>query len=416
LYYLKRFQVISSEQSIWKAGKSAVKKLVRIFSIHLFDRVKDNLAKIFSKSPKKGNAIINKKELQILQEKIGRKLRITFVVYELVYKGGLISIINLVNELILMGVSAKIVTKYRGDIKFNLYSAPAYLYENELLQYFPNTDLSIASFWPTAYIVHDLSKTRKKMKSAYFIQDYEAWFYPESDVERRQKIIQSYDLIKNKFAKTQWLKNKLEEDKHQCFKINPGLNTNIFYTLPRELKENLTIIAMYRPETPRRGTEVLLEVLHLVHKKYPQIRTRLFGNNPLDYPSHTPPFPFDYSGELSHEALVEEYRKSDICIETSHFHGFGRMGVEAMACGCACVFSDSGGVSEYAVDGENCLLARPGDVDQLFLQVSQLIENSALRQRLSRNGIKTAQRYEERIAATQFLDWAKKICNVSVEV
>jgi len=409
--YIKSFHLISSKRSIWIAIVLTIYKLIRILPILLFIAIKNNLVKLFKTSPKKENISVSNHDLQKIQENISHKFKITFILPEVACYGGVISVINLMSELILMGVTVKIVVLYRSSTEYNLFSSPIYLFKNEFLEYFPDTDLCIATYWLTAYLVHDLSKLRKQMKTAYFIQDYEAWFYPEEDIKARQKVIRTYDFIKNKFAKTQWLKDLLEKDNHQCFKINPGLNTNVFYPLKRTQNENVTIIAMYRPGTARRGAEILLKVLDLVHQKYPKVRLFLFGEDPSDCIYENPSFPYEYYGKLSHEELVNKYRTSDICIDTSHFHGFGRMGIEAMACGCACVLTDSGGVGEYAIDGNNCLLANSRDVDQLFMQVCRIIEEPTLRNKLSRNGIKTAQKYEEIIAAIQFLNWAKEICN-----
>lgn len=50
---------------------------------------------------------------------------------------------------------------------------------------------------------------------------------------------------------------------------------------------------------------------------------------------------------------------SHIFISTSWWEGFGLPPLEAMACGCAVILSNSGGVNEYAQLDDNCLMFDP---------------------------------------------------------
>ncbi len=50
---------------------------------------------------------------------------------------------------------------------------------------------------------------------------------------------------------------------------------------------------------------------------------------------------------------------SHIFISTSWWEGFGLPSLEAMACGCALILTDAGGVNEYAIANENCLMYEP---------------------------------------------------------
>lgn len=58
-----------------------------------------------------------------------------------------------------------------------------------------------------------------------------------------------------------------------------------------------------------------------------------------------------------------------------------------MACGCAYVSSDYGGVHEYTVNGRNVLLSLPRDVNGLVKNVSYLIENDIERINIAKAGV-----------------------------
>jgi glycosyltransferase involved in cell wall biosynthesis len=340
---------------------------------------------------------------------VKNRLSITFVLPALSNAGGVLSVLNLVNELILIGIDCKIVTLNRSDHEYNYFSIPIlFLDHDSMLKYMPKTNLYVATLWSTAHIVYEVAKDYNK-NAAYFIQDYEVWFYPESDSKTREMVRNTYKLINNKFAKTEWIIKKINKEGFHCDKIPPGLNLNTFYPLDRSQvtsDSEISIICMYRPETPRRGSDILIKALDHISSERNHVKIRIFGEKP----DHKLPFLYDYLGKLDHKQLAHHYRRSDIFIDPSYFQGFGRTGLEAMACGCACILTNSGGINEYANDGQNTIIAKVGDPEDIARKTIELIDNAKLRDKLSRLGINTAKKYPDRIAAEHFLQLARKWC------
>jgi len=93
------------------------------------------------------------------------------------------------------------------------------------------------------------------------------------------------------------------------------------------------------------------------------------------------------------QELARIYNKSHIFISTSWWEGFGLPALEAMACGCAVITSDSGGADEYALPGKNCLMYEPHNVDSLKKQIMILINRPNLRRKLSNAGVATARKF-----------------------
>jgi glycosyltransferase involved in cell wall biosynthesis len=75
-----------------------------------------------------------------------------------------------------------------------------------------------------------------------------------------------------------------------------------------------------------------------------------------------------------------------------------------MACGCACILSNSGGLVEYARHGENCLIVPVGDVQAAADGVCRLLDDPALRRSFVDEGLKTVAPYAEENATRDFLN------------
>ncbi|MFV5692472.1 glycosyltransferase family 4 protein [Flavobacterium sp. LT1R49] len=107
----------------------------------------------------------------------------------------------------------------------------------------------------------------------------------------------------------------------------------------------------------------------------------------------------------SDKEIVKVYQESDIFISTSYSEGFGLPPLEAMACGCGVITSDSGGVSEFAINNVNCIVFSPGDYKSLQIEIEGLINNNQKLRELQMNGVESA----------KFFNWdfsAKKIIQI----
>ncbi|MFH5805565.1 glycosyltransferase family 4 protein [Alienimonas sp. DA493] len=65
---------------------------------------------------------------------------------------------------------------------------------------------------------------------------------------------------------------------------------------------------------------------------------------------------------MSQDELVGTLDRCRVFLFPSHFEGFGKAPLEAMARGCCVVASDEGGMRDYIDDGTSGVLCRPGDV------------------------------------------------------
>jgi glycosyltransferase involved in cell wall biosynthesis len=98
-----------------------------------------------------------------------------------------------------------------------------------------------------------------------------------------------------------------------------------------------------------------------------------------------------------------------VLIFPSLIEGLGNPPVEAMSAGVAVVVADNGGSREYAVDGHNCLLVRPGDSASIRSAVQRLIDDDDLRMRLVRGGLQTAESYRRERARVHVAEFVATV-------
>ena len=118
-------------------------------------------------------------------------LRVTYVLHALTVAGGVLSVVQLVNELIRLGVEARIVTlrQYAEISDWNLLTRPiVFKSSSELCERFPRSDIVVATHWTTASWVADVVEARRAGVGVYFIQDSESRFFPEDHPSRESRV------------------------------------------------------------------------------------------------------------------------------------------------------------------------------------------------------------------------------------
>ena len=95
-----------------------------------------------------------------------------------------------------------------------------------------------------------------------------------------------------------------------------------------------------------------------------------------------------WSHFVGQAAMPNEYGQSTIVVlpTRGREEGLGLVLGEALLAGCAVVGTPAGGIPEVVRDGVTGLIARDGDAEDLADRLQQLIQDSALRERLIRAG------------------------------
>ena len=98
-------------------------------------------------------------------------------------------------------------------------------------------------------------------------------------------------------------------------------------------------------------------------------------------------------GRQPQEELPQWYGQMDIVLMPSRSEGFGLTAIEAMACGCVMVASDTGGLPEVVRDGVCGLLHRTEDIDDMANKISTLIGDPALYDKLRTQSLQEVEKY-----------------------
>jgi glycosyltransferase involved in cell wall biosynthesis len=107
-----------------------------------------------------------------------------------------------------------------------------------------------------------------------------------------------------------------------------------------------------------------------------------------------------FTGYISNEELPGYYNLADLFVLPSidKSEAFGLVLLEAMASGKAIVASDLAGVRSVVKEGENGLLAKPGNAEDLAQKISYLLSDESLRKKMGEAG---------RRHAKEFYSWGK---------
>ncbi|MFO8088285.1 MAG: glycosyltransferase family 4 protein [Desulfatiglandaceae bacterium] len=327
--------------------------------------------------------------------------------------GGILSVIMLVNDLIRLGLDVKVVvltTKNYHEFP-GLLTRPIYFADHDkLTDHFPPADAVVATLWTTVYYMAAIFARHRNFLPFYFVQDYEVDFYPPEEFIIREQIKRTYHLNPYAFAKTPWICEKVRSAGGNITQVSPALDLDLFY--PRDISDARNspkkILTLLRPQTSQRGFETAVRVLKKLHSMRGDIEIHVFGCDDHALEEQEFDVPVVNHGVVNNSDLPDLYSRAYLFAEFSNFHGFGRTIAEAMACGCPCVITDSGGISLFARHKENALIGAPCDVDGLLRHINRLCDDESLHHCLSENARKSVLQFDHMNSSRKTLAFFKK--------
>lgn len=331
------------------------------------------------------------------------------IVYDIVYYlpmalrgiGGMISIVELANRLVLRGhrVTIAHLGSWASDVEC-LFTPISYATEATFLAAPPRTRVLVATAYQTVKAVSQVCGAYG-IAAAYFIQDYEGYFDNARDLTMAAE---TYEQIPTRITVSHWLADLLREQHGLTSTIIPlGVATDEYYpgeeTPPAQIAAarasgKTTVFGVLRRDE-RRGAPYLIELVRRA-RAYPDLHFFFAGEEiPILAENVTA------LGSLDRAQMAKFLRSCDIVVESSLYHGFGMLAIEAMASGTVVVLTDSGGCNDYARSGDNCLMTPPRDVRAMLDAVVRLHGDPALRHSLGKAGRATAERFDWNTLAEQ---------------
>jgi len=337
-------------------------------------------------------------ERQILvpsREKKGA-LRIVYVMTHVGICGGTKIILEHVNHLSRFGQKVAIVSHFDKPTWFPMDSAVRYIkvpLERELALGIPPCDVIVATYWREIYECI----ARKIAPVVYFEQgDYHLFDWESVSPREKSYIYRQFQLVPFIYTVSAGASEQIEKIFGRKSKvINNAVDRSVFHPGPAERvltqtadkSREYTLMMIGSESNESKGIEDIKKSLPLLEE---------FGYR-INLVWVSPDQPSNPAGRVfvnpEQRVIGQLLRSSDFFVCGSLYESFSLPVLEAMACGCAVVTTRNKGVTEYAEEGKNCLMAAMGDPNSIAEKVALLIEDEKLRQSVIAGGLKTAARY-----------------------
>lgn len=335
-----------------------------------------------------------------------KKLNIIYVLQDTGVGGGHRDVFEHINRLRKKGHNVKLYalagqpTWFKLNIKvkkFRSYQLLERTLENQ-------NAIKIACWWETAESVWKSSLN--KGIPVYFVQDIETSYYNDKKVE--SKVLASYRKELNYITISNWNKESLRKLDINSTLISPGIDLNMFNVKNNLVRRKNIILAI--------GRGLHLKNLQLTIEAWKKIMERvefwMFGIDPSIYYSLKSKYPdakIKYFAKPSDQEMVKLYNLSTVFIQTSVHEGFSLPVLEAMACGCSVITTDADGNMDFCKDKVNCLVVGKTDPIELSKKILYLLGNPTLQEKLRKEGLKTAKKYDWNIKIKELENYYKKI-------
>ena len=170
--------------------------------------------------------------------------------------------------------------------------------------------------------------------------------------------------------------------------IESRIATNIVFIIKKgEQKDPVTAIA----------------AMNKIHDAISSAHLSAYGNlNRKDLPGF-----IDYHFNPVDSEVVALLNSNSIFITTSVLEGYPAPPLEAMACGCTVISTDSVGVREYMTNGVNGIVCPVKDYDSIAESALQLVFDDQKRIEIAKRGYKTAMGHSYEKMSQNFLDAIK---------
>jgi glycosyltransferase involved in cell wall biosynthesis len=238
-------------------------------------------------------------------------------------------------------------------------------------------DVVIATGWQTVHLTLTLDQCRSRV---YLVNDHEPDFHPAST--ERLLAADTYRHGLHVIAASPWLRDLLIDRygaSADAFQL--GVDHSIYTPLKDVVRERDTVVYYARHITPRRAVPIGLMALSELHRRRPNTRIVLFGDEGM----LESPFPYEHHGVLSPRQLARLYNEATVglCLSLTNF---SLMPKEMLACGLPCV--ELAGVSAESIFGASgALELAPLEPDPIAAALQRLLEDRELWQQRSRAGI-----------------------------
>lgn len=167
----------------------------------------------------------------------------------------------------------------------------------------------------------------------------------------------------------------------------------------------------------RKGCEYVVKAFNKLSTKYKNIRLTIAGGGILYFQIKNLIEELGITqsvrmtNALQHSEMLNEIASCDIFILPSWDEAFGVVYLEAMNFKKPIIGTKGEGISDVVIDGENGLLVRPRNIDDIIEKLTLLIDDENLRKKIGENGFKAVDEMSWKNNARKQIEIYNKILN-----
>ncbi len=342
-------------------------------------------------------------------------MTVTFLTPTLELHGGTLILANYANYLVEQGHEVTIISPNRGhglpfDDKIIIKTYPAlsvrYLdtvlfqlpYWRQVLKLVEDCDFLIPIYTPLLWPVIT-AKLRKKLKAKIVLIGQEAFEMPLIGAYNR--FLLNKKKVKANLSQVAAVSEPIAGVFRQLLGIEKvtlitnGIDLELFK--PRKLPREQFLLFVGRPVFPK-GYALFKAVAQALQHENPGLQAKVISpdlevkdDNGITW------VPFE-----SRQQLAELYNQAVMYICASTGESFGLPALEAMASHTPVITTATIGSTQYARNEENCLVVPIGDGQAMLSAARRLLNDKALVTKLTEEGLKTAQKYDQKAALVTF--------------
>lgn len=259
----------------------------------------------------------------------------------------------------------------------------------------PDADVTVATWWKTAYWVNKLGPT--KGAKLYFIQHDERHVGGTAE-----QVLPTWSMPMYKVLVAQWLVPLIREHgvEHELAVVPNAVDLSQFHAPPRGKQERPTVGVMYS-DAAFKGCDIAIKAFEMARQRFPELQLIAFGKDGA-YEQMPLPEGTRYLRNPPQDQIKEVYSACDAWLFASRCEGFGLPILEAMACRTPVIGTPVGAAPELIGQGGG-FLVNPADPASMAEAIEKVIGQSESDWRaMSDQALATAAGYSWTQAADAF--------------
>jgi len=166
--------------------------------------------------------------------------------------------------------------------------------------------------------------------------------------------------------------------------------TDSFVKKPDLISENWKVVICVARVSQWKRHDIVLEAFEEVAMQEPDVHLFFIGEKDIEEPEW-----WDYLQARTQKSRYSDrihwigkasdvrpwYKAAHLLVLGTENEAFGRVLVEAMACGVPIVATKSGGIPEVVRHGEDGFLVEPGNIEKMAIAIARILRDEALRAR-----------------------------------